>query len=190
MDVGHHRSIVRIHINDIKRTINVMNANQLKQYVIEPTLHRMGMYSEAAVNLLLGTAAQESAMGEYIHQVGGPALGIYQIEMPTANDWLKRYIPLHKAIGDRFTAGIMMLGDRKLRFKLIKNIAIHDKLIGDLVFQTALCRIGYYMRPEPLPRADDVEGLARYWKKYHNTAMGRGTELEFKANYMHYVQGV
>jgi hypothetical protein len=49
----------------------------LRQYVIRPTLQRLGLWSLAAENLLLGTAAQESKLGYYLHQLEGPALGLY-----------------------------------------------------------------------------------------------------------------
>lgn len=44
--------------------------------------------SDAAVNLLLGTAAQESEFGKYIRQIRGPALGVFQME-PATFDWLR-----------------------------------------------------------------------------------------------------
>lgn len=64
-----------------------INCEQLRLYVIRPTLEKIELWSEAAENLLLGTTAQESHMGTYIKQVGkGPALGIYQMEPATHKD--------------------------------------------------------------------------------------------------------
>ena len=57
-----------------------IKASELRQYVIRPTLKAINLWSIAAENLLLGTAAQESQLGHYLTQVKGPALGIYQIE--------------------------------------------------------------------------------------------------------------
>lgn len=43
--------------------------------------------SSSAVNLLLGTAAQESAFGTYLRQIGGgPARGVFQMAPATAKD--------------------------------------------------------------------------------------------------------
>lgn len=52
-----------------------MNAEQLRTYVIRPTLQQIDLWSEAAEILLLGTVAHESKCGEYLHQVGGPGAG-------------------------------------------------------------------------------------------------------------------
>ena len=38
---------------------------------------------QSAIDLLLGTAAQESAFGTYLRQVNGPALGAFQMEPAT-----------------------------------------------------------------------------------------------------------
>ena len=57
-----------------------MDPKQLKE-LIERVLRKVNLYSDAAVDLLMLTAAQESACGKYIRQLGnGPALGIFQME--------------------------------------------------------------------------------------------------------------
>lgn len=48
-------------------------------------------------------------------------------------------------------------------------------LITDLAYATAMARLVYYRRPEPLPEAHDLDGLARYWKAHFNTDLGAGT---------------
>jgi hypothetical protein len=78
-----------------------IDANQLRHYVVRPTLRRLGLWSKSAENLLMGTAAQESHLGTYLHQVGGgPAKGIFQMEPATERDLIKNYIryrpELHK----------------------------------------------------------------------------------------------
>lgn len=46
--------------------------------LITETLTELGLYSDDARDLLLGTCAQESAFGKYRKQLGGgPALGIF-----------------------------------------------------------------------------------------------------------------
>ena len=44
-------------------------------------------------------------------------------------------------------------------------------------------RPGELPRPEPLPEAQDVEGLAEYWKQHFNTPRGAGTVTRFVAAY-------
>lgn len=146
-----------------------MLASQLKQYVIEPILKDINLYSPSAVNLLLGTAAQESRMGHYIHQVNGPALGIYQIEPKTA-EWLyEKYYPTVSGY--------------------LHNIySIEECLVYDLAFQTIMCRLKYYSIKEPIPSdPNDIQALGAYWKKYYNTPLGKGTVEEFVKNYKQFV---
>ena len=50
-----------------------------------------------------------------------------------------------------------------------------------------MCRVHYYRVSEALPEENDIEGMARYWKKYYNTPLGAGTEEEFIHNYKEYM---
>ena len=55
--------------------------------LITSVLKELNLHSDNAVNLLMGTAAQESHLGKYRKQIGGgPALGIFQMEPATFND--------------------------------------------------------------------------------------------------------
>lgn len=62
------------------------------------------------------------------------------------------------------------------------------ELITNLAYATAMARVFYRRVKEALPAADDLDGMGRYWKKYYNTPLGRGTVEEFKANYTKYVK--
>ncbi|MHC5804382.1 hypothetical protein ACYTX7_09245, partial [Streptococcus pyogenes] len=69
-----------------------MDAKQLKVLVIGPTLKTIGLYSEAADQLILGTIFQESR-AKYLKQLGnGPALGVIQMEPNTYNDIWDNYL--------------------------------------------------------------------------------------------------
>ena len=146
--------------------------------VIEPVLMHMEMHSEAAVNLLLGTAAQESHLGRWLVQHGGPALGIYQMEPNTIRD-INRYLSRRTDI--RAKVGHLELSRRPK--------TINCEIIGNLYLATALARIRYWYSPDPLPAANDVRGLANYWKKHYNTSRGKGSPEEFIANYNRLVLG-
>ena len=64
----------------------MIHIQQFKDHIIVPTLKKIGLHSDAAVQLLLGTAVQESRL-MYLKQLkGGPAIGFYQIEVITLND--------------------------------------------------------------------------------------------------------
>lgn len=152
-----------------------MLATHLERYIIIPILDYIGMNSKSAVNLLLGTAAQESRLGEYLHQINGPALGIYQCEPNTLDDIFNKYLRHRKELLKK------VLKLSALGLTRSKNAE------GNLYYATAIARIHYYRVFEPLPSSDDIEGLANYWKKYYNTEKGKGTTEEFINNYKRYV---
>ena len=162
-----------------------MNAEQLRTYVIRPTLQQLDLWSEASEILLLGTVAHESKCGEYLHQVGGPALGIYQIEPATHRDVWENYL--------RYKSGLM------LKIQDMVPVAQRRRtpggwtsgsdamLITDLAYATAIARVIYLRAPMRLPEADDLHGLAGYWKKYYNTPLGKGTVEKWLADYAKHV---
>jgi hypothetical protein len=152
-----------------------MKAKQLLTYVIRPVLGRMKCGGSSAENLLLLTAAQESGMGEYIHQLGGgPALGIYQMEPRSEQSvlqWLEIQVPhIHDTV----------IGYYHLD-------GVDGQACGNLYYATALARAFYLRFPEKLPDADDAEGLARYYKLYYNTPRGAATVAGALSSYRTYV---
>jgi hypothetical protein len=156
-----------------------INANQLRELIIRPTLKSMGMWSEAAENLLMGTAAQESHLGHYIKQVGkGPALGIYQCE-PVTHDDVYNYLRNNeqRLFGNALPHKLRPIG-----------LVEHDRLVYDLRYATMIARLHYYRVPKALPAADDIDGLSNYWKTYYNTRLGKGKSEEFVRNYENYVK--
>ncbi len=161
----------------------MINPNQLRTEIIRPTLKAMSMWSPAAENLLMGTAMQESVCGTYLVQIGGPALGLFQIEPSTARDIVFRYLDLRPDLGDRFELGFQIVNSHEINWNNVSLDKVALKLISDLRFGTAVARMRYWMVPQPLPDADDVAGLAAYWKQHYNTPLGRSTEEEFIRNY-------
>ncbi len=154
----------------------MFKVNQLKEWIIIPYLESIGLNSSAAVNLLLGTCAQESSMGTFLHQINGPAVGMYQMEPLTYTDIIVNYLTYRPDL------------KRKILYTChFDSFPSYDQLISNLGFATIMTRIHYYRVFEPLPEASDVKGLAAYWKKYYNTPAGKGTEEEFISNYERYV---
>lgn len=157
-----------------------INAKQLRDLIVTPTLMTMGAQyaSYHAVELLMGTAAQESLMGHYLHQLdGGPAVGIYQMEPETYLDILNHFVTYHDDV-------LWMLkrfgyahdeGDEVIRFEPAQ------RMVWDLQMATIFARLHYYRRPEPLPTTKD--GYAAYWKEHYNTHLGAGTNIEYLHNY-------
>ncbi len=149
----------------------MLNPKDFREHIIKPTLEHLGMYSLAAENLLIGTAVQESGLRHLKQIGGGPALGVYQIEPETHTDLWCNYLS--------YRTEMMSQVERHA----IPHIDTGSQLIGNLYYATAIARIIYYRRPEPLPDADDIEGLAGYWKNHFNTVAGKGTAAAFRLNY-------
>jgi hypothetical protein len=143
----------------------VIDPDHLRQYVIRPTLKTIGLWSENAERLLLGTACKESDCGRWLKQLGGgPALGIYQMEPATHNDLWENFL---------------MYRDVPL-----KNSGA-ERMVGDLYYASAMCRFAYRRVPEPIP--DTLPGQAQYWKHWYNTYLGAGTEEEYIAAWRRFV---
>jgi len=150
-----------------------MNHEQLRTLIVRPVLKRLEKhipYSEAAVELLMMTAAHESRLGEYIHQVGGIAKGIYQMEQATADDIETNYLSYRPEMDEDILQ--MMCCD-----------SICDNLVGNLYYSTAMARVHYFRDKEPLPEIEDFTGLGAYAKRVWNTEMGKATQEDYLVAY-------
>ena len=153
-----------------------MESNELRNLIEEvlgelatlpsyPTINR-----KEAVELLLGTAAQESHLGKYRKQIGGgPALGIYQMEPATFDDIVKNYLSSKPVLKEKI---IEVSGVTELNSKDLVN---NDRL------STCMARVHYLRVKEGIPSS--LDGQARYYKKYYNTYLGAATEQEYISNY-------
>lgn len=156
-----------------------MNAKQLRELVVRPTLQYLDPvipYSETAVELLMMTAAHESHLGEYIAQVGGPALGIYQMEPATRKDIWKNFLMYRDGLSVKLA-------------NLEPDISVVSPLITNLTYATAMARVHYFRVPEALPEGclqneETFRKLAAYAKKYYNTELGKATEEDYYEAYM------
>jgi len=158
-----------------------MKTGHLRDYIIIPTLKYLDLLSNSGINLLLGIAAQESHLGEYLHQINGCAMGIYQMEPETVIDLQNNFLDYRPKLDEKIG---------KLRISAPKKYFPGDTEIeGNLYYATAMTRIFFLRFPESLPKADDIEGLAVYWKKYYNTEKGKGKITDFIYNYNKYVLG-
>jgi hypothetical protein len=137
----------------------MLNLQQVKQ-LIRNVLNAIGFPGgETAVNLVFGTAIQESSL-IYLEQVpSGIAVSLFQIEEATYLDLINRMSP-------------------SMRHKILAYCSLTDFpkdykfLIGNLTLSIIMARMKYYLIPEALP-ANDPEALAEYHKKYYNTVKGR-----------------
>lgn len=136
-----------------------LHISQFKLLIIRTTLQEIGLASDAAVNLLLGTALVESGI-YFLRQLRGPALGLWQMEPATHDDcwhtFLNQKADLAQAV--RLIAG--------------RESPSASLLIGNLPYACAMARIKYLRAPSPLPLATDATALSAYHKQFYNTPLG------------------
>lgn len=120
--------------------------------------------SPIAVDLLMGTAAQESRLGSYLRQLGGgPAIGVFQME-PATFRWLQtKYGGTYPYIKGRDP----------------------DEMEWDLRLSILMARLRYWAVPRALPNGD-LQSLAEYWHK-HYCAGCKGTVEQFIEHYEGFV---
>ncbi len=153
----------------------MINPRHFRLLVVRPVLTCLELWSEVAENLLVGTAVQESGL-RHLRQLGnGPARGLYQIEPATESDIRRNFLPARAGLAARVDT------------ILAAEPSHTEQLTTNLAYATAIARLIYFRVPEPLPGADDVPGLARYWKRHFNTEKGGGSVSAFILNYKEFV---
>jgi hypothetical protein len=148
--------------------------------LIQSTLKPTGLYSIQAEELLLATCAQESLLGTYRHQVGGPALGIFQMEPADHDDIWKNFLAYKPglAIDGKQLAGAFVGGT--------PNAALLETNDPYAIF---MCRVHYSRCPRPLPLYNDLNGLWMYYKVNYNSLLGAAKQEDFIRNYQALVKG-
>ena len=159
--------------------LSKMDKNYLRKLIYNTLTGVKGveLWSEDVENLLMGTCAQESALGRYREQLGGgPALGIFQMEPNTFNDIIKNYLA-HKT---------------KLKYAILNALGVSS--LNDLTVEMLIdndeaaiifARLHYLRVKESIPHS--LPAQAAYYKKYYNTPLGKATEEEYIRNYHRYV---
>jgi len=157
-----------------------MKAIHLQKYIIEPVLIHLNKRSDAAIQLLLGTAAVESNLFR-IRQIGyqldslNGAYGLWQMELFTYDSLFNDYLNYRAALKTK----VLSFYD--------KNCSVPQNLINNHFYACAMARVKYLTVPERLPKFNDIEAMAVYWKKYYNTEEGKGTVIKFIENYKKYI---
>ena len=151
----------------------MIKPQHLKENIIIPVLDMMGSFNPKladpkAVELLLGTAAQESDLGYFLVQEGASngAKGIFQMEDPTHDDIVNRYL-------ERPENAVL----KQLLQSLAPPNPSATHLIGNHYYATFLARLKYWMEPAPIP--ETLEGQAEYYKTVYNTSGGAATVEEY-----------
>ena len=140
--------------------------NSIKK-IIKLSLQHLNLDSEDARSLIYSTGKAESDYKTLQQYGGGPALGFFQMEPNTAIDIWDNYVMYRPKYRDKLYA--LGFDEGTLEFCLLSNIGV----------QAALCRLHYRRVPSALPKAGDLNSQAKYWKKYYNTELGKGTIKHF-----------
>lgn len=149
-----------------------VEAAQYRVEIIRPTLEYLDPlipYSKAAEHLIVMTALAESRFDAIGQWPRGPAKGIFQMEPATFNwlylDWLGARS--REALRQRFA-----------KLELPEPVDPVEQLEGNMYFATAMCRLRYWVAPNALPDASDINGLAAYHKRWYNTVAGAAIPAE------------
>lgn len=139
-----------------------------------PALQGINLYSVSAENLIVGTALQESRL-IYLHQIGGPALGLMEIQPQTFTD-------IMRSIKNK-----PELKELVLKTCYFNELPTNPEvLIGNLTLSVIVARLIYLRDPMPLPPSDDIMALGAVYKKIYNTSTGKGTAEDFAYCYHQY----
>ena len=114
-----------------------------------------------AQHLVVETLAHESDGFTCLKQVGGPALGMCQMELPTWNDlWFRFLQANHVKFADLLS---------KLRVECAYGeFPKFQDLRWNIRLAIAMCRLKYFSHPAPLPD-DTLEARAAYWGYVYQT---------------------
>lgn len=152
-----------------------MDAKQFREGLVRPTLQTISLWSPAAEELLMGTAAQETHLGALgRRQQGGPALGLWQCEPATLKlvmKWARRYRP---------SIALALYGLADTHEPGPELLVTNDR------FACAVARVLYLSIPKPLPDPHDLMAQAVMWKSVYNRG-GKGTVEEYISNYRAFV---
>lgn len=146
---------------------------QIRDYIVAPALEHLGLGGVARMRLVIGTGLVESGL-KYVDQVDargapGPAFGLFQMERATHDDIWNHYLSSHR----RQALSV------RLRQLLIPGRPMVEQLHGNAFYAAAMCGVFYLRCADTLPKADDLQGMANYWKKYYNTHLGKGRAEDF-----------
>lgn len=155
----------------------MLDCSQFRSLIVEPVLSKLRVYSKNAEELLVFTCATESLGGTLLHQVKGPALGIYQMEPNTYTDIWVNYIRARNQL-----ATLMALHYN------CNKIPDVERLIYDLHFATAMTRIHYLRCPGNIPDSKDIDGIWEYYKQHYNTPKGKAKKDESIKKYQDFVR--
>ncbi len=133
--------------------------------------------SQGVHNLLMETAAVETALGSIVRQHKGPALSVWQIlgfNFEEIRDYFAKYNPelLERAM-------FFYNQDYSEEWNRVYNIPWTASM--SLLFYEKATKGAF------LEHLDSIESRGRLWKKIYNTSLGKGTVEGYKKRALQYV---
>jgi len=147
--------------------------------VVRPVLQRLNLWSEVAENLMVGTALQESLL-KYTRQIGGPALGYFQMEPATHKDCWVNFLKYRSTLAEKVRSFVP---------ESLVEIPDPEIMVDNPYYACAMARVKYFRSSKPLPKdPTDIVSLGNYWKEIYNTMLGKGKPEEFISKYEKYAK--
>ncbi len=112
-----------------------------------------------AVALLLETAAAETALGTIVDKTVYAGMGLCQFDRKPFYYVRDKSMKYRKNIIEKIKIDLTLVEWEDLRYNPFLSLLF--------------CRLYYFHIPKPIPTT--IKGRAKYWKKYYNTYLGKGT---------------
>ena len=135
--------------------------------IIVWALKEMDLYSHEAADLIYKTGMAETGYKHLKQMGGGPAIGFWQVEPATLIDIMDNYVKYRPELEKRLKS--LGFNRKHMQVRVMSNIAL----------QAAFCRLKYKRDKYRLPKSNDLESQAKYWKRVYNTYLGKGTIEHF-----------
>jgi hypothetical protein len=155
------------------------NSDHFRYLIVRPNLQDFtiaNFWSRSAEELLMLTCAQETLFGTLLRQgyktttdARGVGLGPFSMEPVTFN-WLR----------NRYHYCTIDTG------RLLTTY-MPEEMIYNLRLAVIMARLRYWVTKPPLPPANDIPGLAKYWDDFYNINPNAGFPKEAIDHYNRYV---
>jgi len=144
-----------------------MLANEIRKYVIVPTLQIANLWSPSAEILVYGTGMVETNY-DHLMQFGAPKDGGYGFwqEEPSDYDDLKKWLRMQSEARPYLTNTLTACYYESMPVDMMV-------FASNLKFACLICRLHYYRVNQPLPKSNDAAGFANYHKEFYNSMLGK-----------------
>ncbi len=134
-----------------------------------------GRVTKGEFQQMMGTAATESHFYNRVQIGGGPARGIFGVEIGTAKDIYINYLRYRPPLYRKLMDIVFRLGRAPFFVPEDENITALLMLYDD--YAALMARFVYLRRRPPIPTT--LGDQAAYYKRWYNTAAGKGSPEKY-----------